>query len=363
MAAPAPVDHSPPRSSSPSDRSDAPASTAGTGRSARLAERAREVLPGVGFVVVLGAVATFVAGLTSSLSPLVVGIVLGAIVANAVDVPDVLAPGIAWCARSVLRAGIVLLGLRLSLGDLAALGANGLIVVAGVVTITFFGTRWLARRLGVGRDLGLLVATGYSICGASAIAAMDGVVGADEEETAYAITLVTLCGTLSIVVLPLLAEALGLSGATYGTWGGGAVHDVGQVVATASHGGSEALAAATVVKLTRVVLLAPLVALVALRRRSTDPTPADQARPPLLPLFVVGFLVAIAIRSTGLLGDGVLDLASTVEKLLLTVALVGLGLGVNVSAMRRLGGRPLLLGLLSWILVAGAAYVGTVIVT
>lgn len=326
-------------------------------------DRTRRLLPGVVLVAVIAAVATLVASASSSLSPLVVGIVLGALVANVVTVPDRFTPGVAFCARSLLRVGIVILGLRLSLGDLAGLGASGLVVVAGVVTVTFFGTQWLGRRLGITRDLSLLVATGYSICGASAIAAMDGVIDADEEETAYAITLVTLCGTLSIIVLPLIAEVVGLSGADYGTWVGGAVHDVGQVVATANHGGSEALAAATVVKLTRVVLLAPLVALVSLRRRSTsDADVTEGKRPPLLPLFVVGFLAAILLRSSDVLSDDVLATAKDLEKIVLTVALVGLGLGVRVAKMRRLGGRPLVLGLLSWILVAGTAYLGTVLV-
>jgi uncharacterized integral membrane protein (TIGR00698 family) len=329
------------------------------------------VLPGLALVVALAAAATWAARVLPGVSPLVAGVALGALVANVVALPDRLAPGVAIAARTLLRAGIVLLGLRLSLGDLAGLGADGLVVVAVVVAITFVGTQWLAARLGIGRDLGLLVATGYSICGASAIAAMDGVVEADEEETAYAITLVTLCGTLSIFVLPVIAELVGLTGAAFGTWVGGAVHDVGQVVATASHGDDAALEAATVVKLTRVVLLAPLVMLVALARRRAAAEGSAVAgsavdatrRPPLLPLFVIGFLAAILVRSAGVLDGGSLSLAADAEKLLLTVALVGLGLGVRVDKMRRLGGRPLLLGVLAWVLVAGTAYVGTIAVS
>lgn len=326
-------------------------------------------MPGLAVVALLAAIA-FAVTEWIDLSPLVIGIGLGALVANVAAIPAVLTPGIAFAARSILRAGVVLLGLRLSLGDLAGLGADGLVVVAMVVTITFFGTQWLARRLGIGAEMGLLVATGYSICGASAIAAVNGVVHADEEETAYAITLVTLCGTLSIVALPAIAELVGLTGAAFGTWVGGAVHDVGQVVATASHGDAAALQAATVVKLTRVVLLAPLVAMVAIgarrRRAATLSSAANEPfvdeRPPLLPLFVVGFLAAIAVRTTGVLGDGALDLAAQVEKILLTVALVAMGLGVRIARMRRLGARPLALGLLAWILVAATAYAGTLIV-
>lgn len=335
--------------------------------------RAREVAPGLGVLVLVALASTWIASFAEFLSPLVVGVVLGALVVNVISLPPALLPGARFGARSVLRFGIVLLGVRLSLGDLAGLGASGLLVVAFVVTVTFVGTRWIARRMGIPDDLGLLVATGYSICGASAIAAMDGVIGAEEEETAYAITLVTLCGTLSIFLLPLLGGPLGLEGEMFGAWVGGAVHDVGQVVATASTEGDDAVAAATVVKLTRVVLLAPLVATIAIMRRRaaasaaivdstgsvTGAGGAPTVTPPLVPLFVVGFLVAIVIRSTGVLADGVLDSIASVEKIVLTIALVGLGMGVRLGDMRRLGARPLLLGLVSWLLVAGAAYVGT----
>ena len=322
--------------------------------------------PGLALLVALAAVATAAATVVPVLSPLVAGVVLGAVVVNVVSLPERFQPGITFGARSLLRSGVVLLGFRLSVGDVIGLGTGGLLVVAMVVTVTFLGTRWLARRLGVPDDLGLLVATGYSICGASAIAAMDGVVHAEEEETAYAITLVTLCGTLSIFLLPLLADPLGLAGEAFGTWAGAAVHDVGQVVATASTQDADSVAAATVVKLTRVVLLAPLVAVIAIgRRRSTVSDAAEGARttrPPLLPLFVVGFLAAIAVRSTGWLSAGALDQIATVEKLVLTVALVGLGAGVNVARMRRLSARPLALGGAAWVLVAGASLAGTALV-
>lgn len=323
---------------------------------------AATVVPGLVLVAAVAALAWGASAIVGALSPLVAGIVLGAVVANTVGVPATCVEGTRLAARAFLRLGIVLLGLRLSLGDLAGLGPDGLVVVAAVVTVTFLGTRWIARRLGVSDDLGLLVATGYSICGASAIAAMDGVVGADEEEVAYAISLVTLCGTLSIVVLPLLASFVGVEGATFGTWVGGAVHDVGQVVATASHSGDEALSAATVVKLTRVVLLAPLVALVAVRARRRTPASSGERHPPIVPLFVVGFLAAIVIRSSGVLSEGWLETSATVEKILLTAALTALGTGVDVRRLRRLGGRPLALGMIAWVLVAGSAALGTFLV-
>ena len=118
-------------------------------------------------------------------------------------------------------------------------------------------------------DLSLLVATGFSICGVSAIAAANGVIDADEDEVAFSVALVTLCGTLAIVTLPPLHGALGLDDEQFGAWVGASVHDVAQVVATSSTAGSVALATAIVVKLTRVMLLAPLIAGIALRHRQT----------------------------------------------------------------------------------------------
>lgn len=332
-------------------------------------EPSESTAPGLALVVVLAAAATLIAEVVPFLSPLVIGVVVGAVCVNAITLPERMMPGVRFAARTLLRAGVVLLGLRLSVGDVLGLGADGIVVVAVVVVVTFFGTQMIARRLGLSRDMGLMIATGYSICGASAIAAMDGVVDADEEETAYAITLVTLCGTLSIFALPVIGDAVGLVGEAFGTWVGGAVHDVGQVVATAEHGGNASVEAATIVKLTRVVLLAPLVAAVALHRRSSgrggdrSMAPSGGTTPALLPLFVVGFLGAVAVRSANVFDSDALDVAATLEKLLLTVALVALGLGVRLDRMRRLGGRPLVVGLLAWVLVAGTAYLGTIAVT
>jgi len=229
---------------------------------------------------------------------------------------------------------------------------------------------------------GLLVATGYSICGASAVAAMAPLSTADEEETAYAIGLVTLCGSLSILVLPVIGHALGLSDLTFGTWVGAGVHDVGQVTATATAYSEASLVPATLVKLTRVILLAPMVFGVgvasrrrraALRAASADGSggqpggDGDDALPevhvPLVPLFVAGFLGAICLRATGWLSPEFLATAKDAEQIFLTAGMFGLGAGVVISRLRRLGGRPMVLGLVSWVLVAGAALVAAVVIT
>ncbi len=298
--------------------------------------------------------AALVLGEIIDVSPLVGGVVLGVIAANVGLVSSTLEPGVTFAAKKLLRAGVVALGLRLSFEQVRDLGALGALAVIVVVVLSFFGVQVLARWMGVRPGLGLLVAAGYSICGASAVAAMEPLADADEEEVAYAIGLVTLCGSLSIAVLPAIGHAIALSVEQFGTFAGAGVHDVGQVTATASAYSESSLAPATLVKLTRVILLAPLVAGVGLwrRRQNVSGAESEHGAEPIVPLFVVMFLVMILVRATGLLSADVLATAKDVEQGLLTAGMFGLGAGVAFARLRRLGGRPLALGLASWVLVA-----------
>lgn len=307
----------------------------------------------------LATVAHLLGGLSGLFSPLILAVGLGILASNRFGVlhADV---GMRFAASKLLRIGVVLIGLRVSLGDLAHVGLTGLAVVFVAVTVTFFGAQWLGRRMGVNRDLSLLIGTGFSICGASAVAAMNGVVGAEQEDVTYAIGLVTLAGSLSIAVLPVLGSVLGLTASDFGTWVGAAVHDVAQTVATASTAGDEALRAAIVVKLTRVGLLAPLVVGVAVSRRRRNPIPSG-TRPPLIPIFVGGFLVMVLARTSGLFPGSWLEPVRRVEGFLFTVSLVGVGFGVSLGQLRKLGGKPMVLGMATWLLVAGMAYLGVVL--
>jgi uncharacterized integral membrane protein (TIGR00698 family) len=298
------------------------------------------------------------------LPPLVLCVGLGIVVANVFHVPAAAAPGLRVAAGPVLRIGVVLLGLDLVFPDILALGLKALLVVVAVVAITFFGTQWAGRRLGVSDDLSLLVATGFSICGVSAIAAADGVIEAEEDEVAFAVALVTLCGTLAIVVLPPLRHPLGLDNEQFGAWVGASVHDVAQVVATSSTAGAVALATAIVVKLTRVLLLAPLVAGIAIQRgrgARHDPSHAGASRPPLVPWFIVAFVAMIAIASLGIIPDGALARIDDLRTVLLGMALFALGCRVNVARFREIGLRPLVLGLGSWALIAVVSYLGVLV--
>ncbi len=319
---------------------------------------ARPIAPGLAVVAVGCAVAFAAAAVVPSLNPSTVAVVLGALLANSGLHRTVLRPGTRFAAHRLLRVAVVLLGLQLSLRQVVALGGRGLAVVLVTVALTFAGTQLLGRALGVSPARRLLVATGFSICGASAVAAMEEVAGGDEADTGVAIALVTLCGSLAILLLPALRLPLGLDVSAFGAWVGASVHDVGQTVATASRVPG-ALSTAVVVKLSRVVLLAPLVTGVAVaRRRRGELAAVGARRPPVVPLFVLGFLACIALASTGRIPAGVLGAATAVQQVLLVAALVGLGTGIHVATLRRTAGRATVLGLLSWVLVAVVAYAG-----
>jgi len=289
------------------------------------------------------------------------GIVIGQIPALQPAVDGRWAAGLTFSAKSLMRAGIVLLGLKLSLTDIAGLGVVGILTTVGVVILAFIGTLLLGRAMNLPGRLPLLIATGFAICGASAIGAMSGVVRAKKDETATAVALVTLCGTLAIAVLPLLWHPLGMTAVQFGHWVGAGVHDVGQVVATASIAGSAALAVAVVVKLTRVLLLAPLVGIAAIheRRRTVfvDVEGSRPARrPPLLPLFVAGFIVAVIVRSFVPLPLGVLAAADGLQTIVLALALFSLGSAVHLRSLLITGWRALVVGLLAWALIAALAF-------
>ncbi|MDR7363206.1 putative integral membrane protein (TIGR00698 family) [Marmoricola bigeumensis] len=218
---------------------------------------------------------------------------------------------------------------------------------------------WLGTRLGLGAATSLLIATGFAICGASAVAAMGDTAEAEEDDVAVAIAMVTICGTVAMVVLPLLQQPLGLSDAQYGAWVGASVHEVGQVVAAAGPAGGAAVGIAVVVKLTRVLLLAPVVAGVGiLRRRRPASSGATGTRPPLVPLFVVGFLACVALRSAGVLSPAALEVVGTAQTLVLGAALFAMGTGVHLPSLVRSSGRALVLAAASTLVVAGVSLAG-----
>lgn len=204
----------------------------------------------------------------------------------------------------------------------------------------------------------LLIACGFSICGAAAVAGVEGVTDSDEEDVVTAVALVVIFGTLMIPAIPLLGQLLGMEPELNGMWAGGSIHEIAQVVAAGGIIGGGALAVAVIVKLARVLLLAPIVAILSIRQRRSGNVKPDEKRPAIVPLFIIGFLVMIVLRSTLDLPEGLIHAGSLAQTALLSAAMFGLGCGVKIRNLIRVGARPFILAAASTILVTGIALAG-----
>jgi len=277
-----------------------------------------------------------------AISPLFISMILGIVLGNAMDWKKGKAAA-AFASRKCLRLGVVFLGFQISIEKFIEVGPRGLLAVALIVITVFLSLRYLSKRIGITDSLGTLIAGGFAICGATAIAAISSTRKSEDRDVSYAVAIVTLCGTLSVFVIPALAALIGLSDATAGAWIGAAVHDVGQVIATASLMGSEALDSAVIVKLTRVVLLIPLILLLA--RGQSDSRSLRKATP----TFVFAFVACALIVNALSLPDSFISLGKESSKVLLSIGLFGIGLSVKWAQIRALGAKPLLFGLGAWV--------------
>jgi uncharacterized integral membrane protein (TIGR00698 family) len=253
-----------------------------------------------------------------------------------------------------LRLAIILLGLQLTAAQVVAVGLGGIAIIVATLLATFSFTVGIGRLLGVDRKLTALIAAGTSICGASAVIAANAVTRAPDEDAAYAVACVTVFGSLSMVLYPLLLPVLHFGADAYGLWAGASIHEIAQVVAAAFQGGAEAGHFGTVAKLSRVMMLAPVVLAMgwfAVRRGPRGGLDAGGASVPV-PWFVFGFIAMVGFNSAVAIDPALKTWLVGITTFLLTVALAAMGLGTDVRKLRARGLRPLLLSGAAWIFVA-----------
>jgi uncharacterized integral membrane protein (TIGR00698 family) len=318
----------------------------------------RSLVPGL-FLTATIAAASFglrnLSGITA-LSPLIVAIVLGIAFHNTVGTPAAYKPGVVFSLRRVLRFAIILLGLQLSLSQVVEVGGAGLGIIAATLTATFLFTVWLGRRLGVDRKLAQLIAAGTSICGASAVVATNTVTRASDEDVAYAVACVTVFGSASMLLYPALQGLLQLPPHAFGLWAGASVHEIAQVVAAAFQNGVDSGNFAMIAKLSRVMLLAPMI--LALGYFSTGNSEANRVegskpRSVPVPWFVLGFVAMMLFNSFDLIPQLEKTWLIQTTTFLLTVALAAMGLETDVGKLRAKGWKPLLVGAGSWLFISG----------
>lgn len=318
------------------------------------------VVPGLVLAAVVAAAATEGATLVPLGSAPVLAIVLGVVVGSAIGPRPHLKPGLALAGSSLLRLAVVLLGTQLPLTTIGSEGLRSLPVIAVTLTGALALAGPIGRRLGIADRAWTLIGVGTAICGASAIAAVTPVIEADELEVGLAVATIFLFNVLAVVIFPSLGHALQMSPHTFGVFAGTAVNDLSSVVAAAgAYSGS--LHAAVITKLTRTLMIVPIcVGLGALYRHRSDRRSVPVTAPAprrvrslvrLVPGFLLAFLGCAALRSLGVVPPAVSAEAGPAATVLITMALAGIGLSVDLEALRRVGPRPVVLGLILWLVV------------
>ncbi|MBN8726495.1 MAG: YeiH family putative sulfate export transporter [Xanthomonadales bacterium] len=315
-------------------------------------------LPGLILVSLLGLGGFALAGLPGlarlQLSALTVAIVLGMLLGNLAGdrLPPSCTPGIGYAQRTLLRAGVVLYGLRISFQQIAAIGVGALVLDVAVVASTLALGLWIGPRwLGLDRDTALLTACGSAICGAAAVLATERILQPEPGKVAIAVATVVLFGTLNIFLYPLLYPYLGLAAAEFGIYAGATVHEVAQVVAVGNAIDPATADAAVIVKLTRVLLLIPfLLFLGTWQSRRSGRRGAIS-----VPWFAIGFLGVCALNSVITPAPAVRAALLDLDTFLLATAMAALGVETRFGRLRALGIRPLVLALslFGWLSIGG----------
>jgi uncharacterized integral membrane protein (TIGR00698 family) len=311
------------------------------------------LLPGILAAAALAAVAALCAHAVPLVGAPVFAIVLGVVFRAIVPLPAACKPGLAFSARTVLQTAIVVSGLGLSLAIVARTGLGTLPVTLGTIAVALVLAPLLGRLLRIGGTLRLLVGVGTAICGASAIAAVSSVIEPEEAEIALAIATVFFYNVVAVLAFPPIGHALHLSQDAFGLWAGTAINDTSSVVAAGFAYGREAGDHATIVKLARATLILPIVAVIALWRARAQH--AAGTRIPwrrIVPWFILWFLAAALVNSTGIIPAAWHAGIGTVAIFLISVALAAIGLQTELARLLRTGARPLALGFVLWIAVA-----------
>ncbi len=290
-----------------------------------------------------------------SISAVIIAILLGITVKNSVGTKENMNLGIKFCSRKVLRLAIILLGFKLSFLEVSKLGLKASVIIVLVSIITLFFTKYLGKTLGISRSLSLLIAAGTSICGASAIAAVSAITSSKkEEEIPFAVGVITIFGTIFMLLYPIFFKFFNLNALIYSLWAGSSIHEVAQVVAAGFAASDEAGISATVVKLTRVLLIIPVTIILGIResKRSSDNPRKFKLNTIVIPWFVLMFLGVVIINSTGIVPLHISNFLINVDNYLMIAAMAGLGLETNIVEIKKVGLKPIYLGAISSIFIS-----------
>ena len=329
-------------------------------------EKRGNVLHGVLLIALFSCSAFYIAEFQfvkqMSFSPLIVGIILGMLYANSLrnHLPETWVPGILFCTKQVLRAGIVLYGFKLTFQSVIAIGLPAILIDMVIVVLTILIGVWVGRLMKMDKDLALLTATGSAICGAAAVLGAEPVVKCEAHKTAVAVSTVVIFGTLSMFIYPVMYRAgiLDLDPEQMGLYTGATLHEVAHVVGAGNAMGKEISDAAIIVKMIRVMMLVPVLLIttyLVARARKRQVQKGQKFQKIAVPWFAIGFMGVIAFHSFDLLPAQLVAGINTLDTFLLTMAMTALGTETSIDKFRKAGAKPFVLALLLyvWLVVGG----------
>ncbi len=319
-----------------------------------------EEIPGILLCVFLAFISKQISSITS-ISSLTIGIVLGIMFSNLIGLHLIFYSGVRYTLKSLLKLGIIFLGADL---NFIALYSNGIRILLLAVIIVGTGVLlapYVAKLFGFNDKLAMLLGVGSSICGASAIVATAPVIEADENDTALAVAIISLLGAIGVIVFPLIGSLLNMSDIQYGFWSGGSLQGVAHALAAAGAWNDLALEMATYVKMTRVVLLAPLT-LFLIRWFNKTRSATDDRVKVKIPLYIILFILVGIISSIGLfnvqiIGQNLQGIIKSASSELILWAMIAMGLGVDLKKIKNVGAKALLAGSGVFLIVSLIAYV------
>jgi len=297
-----------------------------------------------------------------SLSPLIVGIVLGILYANSLrnHLPQTWVPGITFCTKFVLRAGIILYGFRLTYQQVMQIGLPAIVIDTIIVLFTIIIGVIFGRLLKMDRYISLLTSTGSAICGAAAVLGAEPIVRSEPHKTAVAVSTVVIFGTLSMFLYPVLYRSgvFDLTPEQMGLYTGATLHEVAHVAGAGNAMGEAISDPAVIVKMIRVLLLAPallVMSIVLARIPAKSAGTTECRRRVTIPWFAVGFVIVIAFNSLNLLPRETVDAINTFDTFLLTMAMTALGAETSIDKFKKAGSRPFVLALIlyAWLVIGG----------
>jgi len=329
-----------------------------------LSESRSSMLHGVLLIVLFSCAAFYIGDMSFvrslSLSPLIVGIVLGMLYANSLrnNLPDTWVPGIKFCSKRILRIGIILYGFRLTFQDVTAVGLPAVCIDAIVVTVTICGGMFVGRLLRMDRNIALLTSVGSGICGAAAVLGAESAIKAKPYQTAVAVSTVVIFGTLAMFLYPVLYRngVFDMTAEEMGIFAGATIHEVAHVVGAGNAMGNGVSDSAIIVKMIRVMMLVPVLLAVGyvMARETLKKGGAEGSGRISIPWFAILFLVVIGFNSFGLMPLAFVDFINTLDTFLLTMAMTALGAETSIDKFRKAGAKPFILAMILFVwLIAG----------